>query len=132
VVGPSAKEKAADKAELAAMLKALQTPAPSIHVDAPQINLPAAPPVNVTVEPAQVTVHAPDIKLPAAPDVFVDVGATTVHAKVEAPKPRAGERKVTYSKDADGHLVGKIVETTTRTVRADRDADGNMIAKVEE
>lgn len=103
-----------------------QFDAPQIHVAPPQINIaPAA--VNVTAPP--VTVNMPAIH---QPDVFVDVGATNVQAKFEQPKRASGERAFTYERDKAGNLVAKIVDSTTRVIRAGRDAEGNIIAKVAE
>lgn len=154
VVGPSAAQQKADKVELAALLKSMQPPAPSITVEAPQITLPAAPAISVdartTIEKGAIdahvepiTVHTPEVK---QGDTFVDVGATNVkvdgppkpagikrdeQGNLRTPDGRAIERSVTYARDERGELVGKITDSTTRTVRAERGADGKLLAKVE-
>lgn len=133
---PVVADKPAEKLDLAAILKAT-TPQPvNVTVHPPEITL---PPVSVDarttiaegaikVAPAQVTVNQPDITMPAAPDVFVDIGGTHVEAKFDH---RPSERTVSYGRDERGNLVGKITDTTTRTVRAERDAAGKLVAKVE-
>lgn len=109
---------ASEKADFAAMLKAL-VPAPSsITVAAPQITLPPitmpaikvdAPVVNIAPAPA------PSVQLG---DTFIDVGSTNV--RVDQPKPAAGIGKtVTAERTPDGGFVGTITDGVRRTVRLD-------------
>jgi hypothetical protein len=129
VVGPTPEAKKEDEARFEKFVAAMKQAPANITVEAPQVHIaPAA--VNVTSPPVNVTL--PEIK---QADVFVDVGATNVQAKFDAPKTaKTGptpERSISYSKDKDGNLVGKITESVTRTVRAERDDNGKLIAKVE-
>lgn len=127
--GPTPAQAKKDADEHFDRLAVLLKPLPqNITVEAPQVHVaPAA--VNVTSPPVNVTL--PEIK---QADVFVDVGATNVVSKFEAPKKASapqGAREVTYTQDADGNMVAKITHTTTRTIKSERDSSGKLIAKVE-
>jgi Phage portal protein len=126
---PAAPEKSVDAP--APVVNHFKFDAPQIHVAPPSVTVTPAP-VNVTaptvnIAPPSITVHTPEVK-PA--DVFVDIGATNVSAKMEQPK-REGDRSIAYERDADGNLVAKVTESTTRILRGKRGDDGRMIVKAE-
>ena len=142
----TSEDEARDEEALAARVKAAMPDVHNhIHVDAPQITLPAYPDVKFP------EMRMPDIKVEAPivniqpPEVLVDIGATTVNAQfdhrrpVEAAPPRKVTKTIVAERDKDGKLVGKVVEvsdddgtTVTKTLKAERGADGSLSGTVTE
>src|ERR1022692_780187 len=111
-----------DDAQFTKWIETFKQPAVNIHVDAPAINMPAMPPINIA--PAAVTVNMPEIK---QPDVFVDVGGTSVRVDAQ----RGIGKTVTATRGPDGKLVGTITDGVTKTITGTRDEAGKLIAKIE-
>lgn len=106
---PPPTQKSADDA--APVVNHFKFDAPQITIAPPAINI--APPA-VTIAPAAVNVTSPPVTVnmpeQKQPDVFVDIGATNFTAKIEAPKTRAKDRTVSYTRDKNGNLVAKITD----------------------
>jgi len=107
-------DEARDEETLAARVKAAMPDVHNhIHVDAPQITLPAYPDVKFP------EMRMPDIKVEGTtvnvqpPEVLVDIGSTTINAQFDPPAP-AEHRKITKTivaeRGKDGQLIGKVIE----------------------
>jgi hypothetical protein len=107
-------DEARDEEAMAARVKAAMPDVHNhIHVDAPQITLPAYPDVKFP------EMRMPDIKVEGTtvnvqpPEVLVDIGSTTINAQFDPPAP-AEHRKITKTivaeRGKDGQLIGKVIE----------------------
>jgi len=130
---PTAKEKAAEKAEWATLFKSLTASAPAINVAGPTINMPA-----IKVDAPAVHVAPPVVNMG---DHFIDVAApimriaahmpeqppAAVHAHFEAQMPEPAAVTVNVQNNMPPAEISLKLPARKTETDVRRDADGNIV-----